>query len=92
MGFLVIDFRMLSEDPGDVGGQGAVDIDGHRVHGPFFVKFMQDIEHGLGPAVGKGRDDDRAFPFKGFRARIRLQGRLHVAGPVREAGRRRCFP
>jgi hypothetical protein len=60
VGLLVVDFRVLTENLGDVGGQGAVHPDGPFGDGALLVEFVNHIEQFLGAAICEGRDQDAA--------------------------------
>jgi hypothetical protein len=64
VGFTVgIAFEILLKDPDGLGRKRAVYVDrevGDALHEPLVLDLADEIEKLLGPADGKGRDDDVA--------------------------------
>ncbi len=60
MGLFVIRFRMFTKHPGQIGCQGTVYKNRQPGYLTGFIQLMEHIDQFLGPAVGKGGDDQGA--------------------------------
>jgi len=78
-GLPVVDFGMQAVDFGDIGRQGAVDVDRHTRQVAAGVKLVQQEDDLLCAADGEGRDDHRPASLPGF-AQDALEGGLGIAG------------
>ena len=70
---LVVYLRVLAENRGELGCQGAVDVYGNPGYRSLVVEFMEDVDEFLGSAVRKCGNDYSAAALMGFD-----QNLLHV--------------
>ena len=87
MGFGIIHFRMLGENPGQIGGQGTVHINRHLGNLFVLIQHVNGIKQFLGTAEGKGRNQDGAATLHGFgddlfKAGHHIRNRIMVPVPV----------